>query len=43
MHNLYKYKDDIDGQRFSFKDDNNKTQNEFKDGSAFTIIKIKNE
>tara|TARA_R110000850_G_scaffold214265_2_gene340192 strand:+ start:52 stop:675 length:624 start_codon:yes stop_codon:yes gene_type:complete len=43
VHNLYKYKDDIDGQRFSFKDDNNKTRNQFKPNPTFEIIKIKNE
>tara|TARA_R110000787_G_scaffold4838_2_gene18423 strand:+ start:1577 stop:1957 length:381 start_codon:yes stop_codon:yes gene_type:complete len=42
VHKLYKYKDDTDEQRFSFRDDNNKTKNEFKPNPTFTIIKIKN-
>ena len=43
VHNLYKYKDAMAGQRFSFKDDNNKTRNQFKPNPTFEIIKIKNE
>ena len=42
VHKLYKYKDDIDGQRFSFRDDNNKTKNEFKPNPTFTKIRIIN-
>ena len=40
VHNLYKYKDDIDGQRFSFKDDNNKTRNQFKPNPTYYLYQL---